>query len=235
MRRTHLGVQAAIVLTMVAFVSWPQFRPVRAQSVWRYAPKAVLEARTNDAARFAGDRAASARRPNFAFSAAAFATTTQTTGQNSLTKSQAKEDYYTPTAVAALGGKLNALVGFARTSLNAPIPYARVALRNIRTGGVFARTVANDQGWFSFLDLDSNAYLVELLGADGSVVATSPMVSLARGDLRETEVRVAAAAATVVRSFGSVMTPTEPQATMVATSNGVTRTTPTLTTQESSR
>ena len=234
MRRTHLGVQAAIVLTMVAFVSWPQFRPVRAQSVWRYAPKAVLEARTNDAARFAGDKSAAARRPNFAFNVAAFATTTQTTAQNLLTESQAREDY-TPTAVAALGGKLNALVGFARTSLNAPIPYARVALRNIRTGGVFARTVANDQGWFSFLDLDSNAYLVELLGADGSVVATSPMVSLARGDLRQTEVRVAAAAATVVRSFGSVMTPTEPQATTVATSNGVTRTTPTLTTQESSR
>ena len=48
MRRTHLGVQAAIVLTMVAFVSWPEFRPVRAQSVWRYAPDAVLLARTQD-------------------------------------------------------------------------------------------------------------------------------------------------------------------------------------------
>ena len=52
MRRTHLGVQAAIVLTMVAFVSWPEFRPVRAQSVWRYAPDAVLLARTQDAERF---------------------------------------------------------------------------------------------------------------------------------------------------------------------------------------
>ena len=55
MRRTHLGVQIAIVLAMVAFVSWPQFRPVRAQSVWRYAPAAVLQARTLDAARYAGD------------------------------------------------------------------------------------------------------------------------------------------------------------------------------------
>ena len=56
MRRTHLGVQAAIVLTMVVLVSWPEFRPVRAQSVWRYAPAAVLQARTSDAERFSGDK-----------------------------------------------------------------------------------------------------------------------------------------------------------------------------------
>ena len=48
MKRTHLGVQAAIVLTMVALVSWPEFRPVRAQSVWRYVPSAVVQARTSD-------------------------------------------------------------------------------------------------------------------------------------------------------------------------------------------
>ena|SRR5436309_3242486 len=227
MRRTHLGVQAAIVLTMVAFVSWPQFRPVRAQSVWRYAPAAILEARTNDAARYAGN-GASARR--LGLDDAPFAT-----AQNPLGQAQAGPVSYTTAAVAAAGGRLNALLGIARNSLNAPIPYARVALRNINTGRVLARTVANDQGQFSFLDLDANQYIVELLGPDGSVVGTSMMVSMAPGAVRQTAIRTAAAAATVTASFGSTLTSTLPQVTTVATSNDITRTTPTLTTQESPR
>jgi hypothetical protein len=230
MRRTHLGVQAAIVLTMVAFVSWPQFRPVRAQSVWRYAPNAVLQAQTNDAARFAGDRASANGRPLMGVDDAAFRTATQNAmaGQNG-------PAYYTSAAVAAVGGKLNALLGFARTSLNVPIPYARVVLRNIRTGQVLARTTADGQGQFSFLDLETNSYVVELLGADGSVVAASPLVSMARGEVRQTQLRAAAAAATVAASFGNTLSPTIQQATTVATSNDVTRTTPTATTQESPR
>ena len=237
MRRTHLGVQAAIVLTMVAFVSWPQFRAVRAQSVWRYAPAAVLQARTIDAARFAGD-GTTARRAVMGIDQTAF--TSDATARNPLAQGQGDQSFYTPTAVAAVGGKLNALVGFARTSLNAPIPYARVVLRNIRTGQVLASTLANDEGRFSFLDLDASAYIVELLGSDGSVIAASPMVSLARGDLRQTEVRAAAAATTIVKSFGTVssgtaLNPTAPQATTTATNNNVTRTTTTVTAQESPR
>ena len=204
MRRTHLGVQITIVLAMVAFVSWPQFRPVRAQSVWRYAPAAVLQARTLDAARYAGD-GAGAGRPGMRLDE------------------------------AALGGKLNALLGFACTSLNVPIPYARVLLRNIITGQVMARGVANDQGMFSFLDLDTSSYIVELLGPDGSVIATSSIMSLARGDVRRTEIRAAAAATTVAASFGNALTGTLDTAANVASSNGVTKTTATLTTQESPR
>ena len=75
MRRTHLGVQIAIVLAMVVFVSWPQFRPVRAQSIWRYAPAAVLQARTLDAARYAGD-GAGAGRPAMRLDEAAFRSAT---------------------------------------------------------------------------------------------------------------------------------------------------------------
>src|SRR5215218_708759 len=107
MRRTHLGLQAAIVLSMVTFVSWPQFRPVRAQSVWRYAPNSVLQARTADAARFAGDPAAGGR-SGFGIDNAAF--TAADGARNGLME--------------------GTLLGVARTSLNMPIPYARVVLRN---------------------------------------------------------------------------------------------------------
>lgn len=231
MRRTHLGVQAAIVLSMVTFVSWPQFRPARAQSVWRYAPAAVLQARTSDAARFAGDAASGTRRPIIDQTAFTTTTTTTTTMQNPLGQVQNEPAYSTTAAVAAMGGKLNALVGFARTSLNAPIPYARVLLRNIRSGQVSGMTTADERGRFSFLDLDANAYVVELLAADGAVVAASPMVSLSRGEVRQTEVRAVAAAKTVAATLGNVTTPALPQATTVAASNDVTRTTSTLTPQ----
>ena len=234
MKRTHLAVQAAIVLTMVASVSWPQFRPVRAQSVWRYVPAAVLQAKTNDAARFTGDARPARVRAGAGLDNATFATPVDTTSRNPLA-TQIDPSYFTPAAVAVLGGKMNALLGFARTSLNTPIAYARVVLRNLRTGQIYARTVANQRGEFSFVDLEANAYVVELLGPDGSVVAASPLVSMARGDVRQTELRVAAAATTVAASFGNTLDPTLQHATAVAASSDVTRTTTAQTTQESPR
>jgi len=118
--------------------------------------------------------------------------------------------------------------------MNTPIAYARVVLRNLRTGQIHARTVANERGEFSFVDLEANAYVVELLGPDGSVVAASPMVSMARGDVRQTELRVAASATTVTASFGT-LDPSLQQAAAVAASSDVTRTTTAQTTQESPR
>jgi hypothetical protein len=225
MRRTHLGVQAAIVLTMVALVSWPQYRPVRAQSVWRFVPQTVLEARTNDAARFAGQPVRrQVRVDQTAFTANPVTTTSNATAYASTAA---------PAPVTTLGGKVNALVGHARTSLNAPIPYARVVLRNVRTGRLISEATADADGAFQFLDLDANAYIVELVGADGGVVATSTMTTVARGEVRQTEVRVAAASAAVRVAVGNTLTPTAPQATTVASSNDVTRTTTTQATTAS--
>jgi hypothetical protein len=197
MRRTHLGVQAAIVLTMVAFVSWPEFRPVRAQSVWRYAPEAVLLARTEDAARFSTRFRAAVGSPGYVSRAAA-------------------------------GGLVNALSGRALTSLNAPIPYARVILRDVLTGRVVGQATANGDGQFSFADLDPNLYIVELLGANGAVLGTSTMVAgMSRGEQRALEVRVASAAAAVRTAVGNTFTGTARQATAMAAAYGVARTTTT--------
>src|SRR5215212_12268163 len=107
MRRAHLAVQAVIVLAMVAFVSWPQFRPVRTQSVWRYAPASVLQARTSDAARFAGEGATGGRRPAIGLDRDTFTTADGTA--NALAGGGFS---YTPICVAALGATWNALLGF---------------------------------------------------------------------------------------------------------------------------
>jgi hypothetical protein len=222
MRRTHLGVQAAIVLTMVTLVSWPQFRPVRAQSVWRFVPQSVLEARANDAARFAGRPVRGGNGIDQTAPARGGAAQNAAPG-------------YVPASVAARGGRVNALVGRARTSLNAPIPFARVLLRNVLTGQVITQTTADGYGEFQFLDLDATAYIVELLGADGSVVAASTMTTMARGEVRQTEVRVAAASAAVRAAVGSTLMPTSLQVTTIASSADVTRTTAAATTQISPR
>lgn len=237
MKRRHLGVQTAIVLAMVGLVSWPQFRPVRAQSVWRYVPAAAQQARTDDAAQYTAPGALR----NTSVAVGGTSTTNLSQTQSEIDAEKRADSLKTALAsftsepVAALGGKVNALIGMARTSLNMPIPYARVVLRNIRTGQIQARATANEQGQFSFLDLDSSSYIVELLGADGSVVASSQMVALGRGDVRQTDVRAAAGATTLLASFGNTLIGTLPQATMAAASDDVTLTTPTLVAQESTR
>lgn len=233
MRTTHLGLQAAIVLTMVAFVSWPQFRPVRTQSVWRYFPSAVLQAKTDDAARFAGT-AAAGQHPAMRVAQTSFVDSTPA-GAVNVAGSASTAGYRTSQAVAAAGGKLNALIGIARTSLNMPIPFARIVLRNIGTGQVFSRTMADEQGAFSFVDLDANAYIVELLDQDGAVVATSSTLTMTRGEVKQTIVRAASAASTINVSFGNNTAATLPRATTVAASNDVTPTSSAVQTQESPR
>jgi hypothetical protein len=233
MRRTHLGLQAAIVLTMVAFVSWPQFRPAHTQSVWRYFPSAVLQAKADDAARFAGT-AAAGQHSAMHVAQTSLVESTQA-GAVNVAGSASTAGYRTPEAVIAAGGKLNAVLGIARTSLNMPIPFARIVLRNIGTGQVFSRTMADEQGAFSFVDLDANAYIVELLDQDGAVVATSSMLTMTRGDVKQTIVRAASAASTINVSFGNNTAPSLPRATTVAASNDVTPTSSAVQTQESPR
>src|SRR5690242_9195190 len=151
MKRTHVGIQAIIVLAMVSFVSWPQFRPVRAHSIWRYAPAAVIEARTIDAARYAGATGPSSRRP-FIDERSSSSTQFVPTVQSSVAAGDARTEF-TRGTIAALGGTDNALVGLAQNSLNASIPHARVVLRDIRTGEALQQTTADELGQFWFVDL----------------------------------------------------------------------------------
>ena len=226
MKRTYLGIQAIIVVAMVSLVSWPQFRPPRTQSVWRYTPAAVLEARTVDAARYAGATIASSSRP-FISESSSPTPLVPTAPRGSVVIDDAAVDD-TAGAIAALGGTDNALVGLAQNSLNASIPRARVVLRDIRTGEALQQATADELGQFWFVDLPSSEYIVELLGQDGSVVAASEVVKTSKGRLLRTVVRVAAAATAVLAVLSNQVRPSRDYATAVATSNDVT---PTTTTQ----
>jgi hypothetical protein len=227
MKSARLGVQALIVIALIVLVSRPQFRPLRAASVW-LTPEETSAA--NETAEFVEQlsstdrRAAAGRGRRFAGS------TTDEERARQLAAGRSAEDqkqrfFFTPPGVSNLGGKLNALVGRARTSANTPIPYAKVLLRNIRTGQIEARATANEEGQFSFLDLANSNYIVELIGPDGSVVASSEMVALAPGDLKEATVRIAVnSAAVMAGAFNGSVNTTLTQATSVAMLNNVTRT-----------
>jgi hypothetical protein len=130
----------------------------------------------------------------------------------------------TPGAIAALGGRDNALVGLAQNSLNAVIPRARVVLRDIRTGEALQQTTADELGQFSFIDLAPSEYVVELLGPDGAVVAASEVVTTSKGSLLRTIVRVATAATAVVAVLSMQLSPTLPEVNTLATSSDVART-----------
>ena len=228
MTRTHLGIQAIIVLVMVSFVSWPQFRPVRAQSIWRYTPAAVLEARTRDAARYAGAASVSRRRPSISGLSSSSPEIVPTPQASAPIENADARPEFTSGAIAALGGTDNALVGLAQNSLNASIPRARVVLRDIRTGEALQQTTADELGQFWFVDLAASEYVVELLGPDGSVVAASEVVRTSKGGLLRTVVRVAAATAAVVAVLNNQLWPSRDSANAIATSSDVT---PTTTTQ----
>jgi len=226
MKRTHLGIQAIIVLTVVWFVSWPEFRPVRAQSIWRYSPEAVLKARNADAARYTTAAAASSRRPSV--DEPSSIAPISSTPNNSLAVNDEGFEF-TRGAIAALGGRDNALVGLAQNSLNAVIPHAHVVLRDIRTGEALDQATADELGQFSFIDLAPSDYIVELLGQDGSVVAASEVVTTSKGRLLRTIVRVAAAATAIAAVLSMELSPTLPQVNTLARSSDVTRTTTTQT------
>lgn len=227
MDRVRFSVQTTIVVACIFLVSYPQFRPVRAASVWRVPQDAQNQTTTTDSPITYTDTARSAVTGRGRLTDSTMSIEDQRAANRA---SRTAEDglprnFVTPPDVAAEGARVNVLIGRARTSLNTPIPYAKVLLRNIRTGQIEARATANEEGRFQFQDLNSSAYIVELLGPDGSVVAASEMVPLSSGDRREATVRVAVSSAAVAASFNSSLNTTLPQATTNAVNNDITRTT----------
>jgi hypothetical protein len=204
MSRVRFGIQTTLVITAIFLVSWPEFRPSRAATVWRFSPDELQRAAESESAayQFSNEE----RRGPRAAGPVEFSATAAANAAEELRRRRAEspeQRVVIPIEVTEAGGSLNAILGRARTSLNTPIPYARLILRNIRTGAIEGRTTANEEGRYVFVDVEASAYVVELLGPDGTVAAASELVSLAVGDVRETTVRVAASAFAMAAQFGA--------------------------------
>ena len=185
MSPVRFAVQVAGVVTLAALVSWPELRANQF-----FAPPTVLTTGSStpgDGRRLPGrsDRTAG----EIGFGRASYVSTP---GAPSLEEKLAENAYENrrsaiPDELRALGARFNGILGYTRTSTNAIIPFARVWLRNVRTGEIEARAIADQSGQFVFLDIRPTGYVVELVdGPDGTVIAASSLVSVGIGDLHRT-------------------------------------------------
>jgi hypothetical protein len=104
----------------------------------------------------------------------------------------------------AYGALIAGITGRARNALSQPVPFAQLVLRSLDTGDIVAETTADENGKFSFGDLSPTGYVVELLGADGSVIAASELVAATSGGSQEANVRLSGNG-TPRAVFGGVM------------------------------
>lgn len=219
MSRVRFGVQTLVVLALVAFVSWPDsVRTKESDAPLAHAGRSREQRGERRDRRFAGLQheigwgSISLQRTSTAGSG---------TARRSLfdDRIEGGRRHRTSAGVLALGGRFNGIIGSARTGLNAPVPFARLVLRNPVTGKIEARAVADDNGEFTFLDVEPNAYVVEMLGPEDAVFAASDPVTVNIGELREATVRLPAGRE-VLAALGTVA-PTADQAIRAAATSGV--------------
>ena len=83
------------------------------------------------------------------------------------------------------------IIGTVVDSTQMLVRNARLQLRNLTTGEIAQEGTSNDNGEFEFTILDPGTYVVEMVSANGFVVALSNAGSLARYETFETRVQVA--------------------------------------------
>lgn len=93
--------------------------------------------------------------------------------------------------------------GNAWTAENAPIPAARVRLRNVTSGRIQATTVTGDAGQFIFANVEPASYVVELMNESATVLAVSHGFTIGSGETVATFVRLGGRAPWFVGFFGS--------------------------------
>lgn len=223
--RTRFGLQTAVVVVAVIAVSYPEVRASAALTPspnWRYlrtrqeaAPvQPPLQYSSSQNGRPSGPAGTDGRTiPSLP--AAGLRTTVAPPASA-----------YVSHEMAVLGARVNALRVLARSSLDTPIPFARMLLRNARTGAVEAQATADEVGQFTFLDIGSSDYIVELLGTDGALIGASGAVVAGLGVILETRVRAAAPAASVVQGFGGSIASLLPEVITTAATAGVTQAQP---------
>lgn len=98
----------------------------------------------------------------------------------------------TPARVGAATGSggTTSVIGSAWKSDNSPIPGAQVQLRNLVTGKVESKAVADVNGQFTFARLEGGTYAVELIGQNGRIVTVGHAFVIAPGETVATFVRL---------------------------------------------
>jgi hypothetical protein len=223
MSGVRFAVHVAVVLMLVALVSWPEQRRLRANPFWGSAHSSASGPTSPEGDPERPHWQSDARQREIGFGRASYVFAPGAPGIPTLDEKLAENPYekrrspLSP-ALLALGASINAIVGYARTSANEAIPFARVWLRNVRTGEIEARAVADQLGQFLFLDIYPSGYVVELIGPEGAVLAATPLLSIGTGELRETTLFVS-----VGGPRRAAPLPGAPQMINTAVDNGVSK------------
>jgi hypothetical protein len=93
-------------------------------------------------------------------------------------------------AAVSVGGGMTSVIGAAWKVDNTPIAGAQVQLRNLVSGKVDARSVADDKGQFTFPRIEGGTYVVELLGENDRIVTVGHAFVIAPGETVATFVRL---------------------------------------------
>jgi hypothetical protein len=118
-----------------------------------------------------------------------------------------------PAVLAGTGPSSFSLVqGNALDATNKPLPNARVRLRDARNGRVADLGRTDRTGLFAFRPVDPGSYVVELLGMDQSVLATSQLLNVNAGESVSTIVKLPSRTAPVAAMLGH----TAAQASVIA-------------------
>ena len=96
------------------------------------------------------------------------------------------------TAARPSAATSTSVLGVAWNNDNSPLPAAKVRLRNLHTGRVEATAVTTEIGQFTFSGLEGGAYLIELVGDNGRVMAVGQSFRLEIGETVATFVRLPA-------------------------------------------
>jgi hypothetical protein len=96
-----------------------------------------------------------------------------------------------PGLTATVTVSTGTITGTAWKGETSPYPQARIRLRNVHTGRAIARTDADSDGRFHFLQVDPAPYVVELVSEEDKVLAVGDLFSVTAGNESTTLVRLA--------------------------------------------
>jgi hypothetical protein len=78
---------------------------------------------------------------------------------------------------------LTTIQGNALDSVGRPMGNALMRLRDARTGRIVDTAATDPTGLFTFSAVDPGSYIVELLGEDGTVMASSQLLNVGAGEM----------------------------------------------------
>jgi hypothetical protein len=90
----------------------------------------------------------------------------------------------------------------ALSAANGPLPRWIVRLRDARFGRLLATNLTDEEGSFTFRDVDPGSYIIELIGGDQTVRATSALLAANAGDSVFAVVRLPTQRGAVTALFG---------------------------------